>query len=69
MGMDAMDRVHGVTRVGFVRRGFFMGNDQTIGPSPEDRAIVRFFGRPGDESRLVSLDVTGLGVKYDGQAV
>ena len=31
--------------------------------------MVRFFGHPGDESRLVSLDVTGLGVKYDGKAV
>jgi hypothetical protein len=40
-----------------------------VWPSPEDGAMVRFFGRPGDESNLVSLDVTGLGVKYDGQAV
>ena len=31
--------------------------------------MVRFFGRPSDESNLVSLDVTGLGVKYDGQSV
>jgi hypothetical protein len=40
-----------------------------VWPSPEDGAMVRFFGRPGDESNLVSLDVTGLGVKYDGHAV
>lgn len=35
MGMNAMGRVHGVARVarvGFVRRGFFMGNNQSIGP-------------------------------------
>ena len=31
MGMNAMGRVHGVTRVGFVRRGFFMGK-KSIGP-------------------------------------
>jgi len=40
-----------------------------VWPSPEDGAMVRFFGRPGNESSLVNLDVTGLGVKYDGQAV
>ena len=30
-----------------------------VWPSPEDGAMVRFFGRPGDESRLVSLVATG----------
>ena len=38
-------------------------------PSPEDTSMIRFFGRPRDESSLVPLDVTGLSVKYDGQSV
>ena len=40
-----------------------------VWPSPEDGAMVRFFGRPGNESSLVPLDVIGLSVKYEGQTV
>ena len=31
--------------------------------------MTRFFGRAGDELNLTSMDVDGLGVKYDGKLV
>lgn len=30
---------------------------------------MEFYGNPGDDSKLVALDVSNLGVKYDGQKV
>ena len=38
-------------------------------PASDDESMVRFYGKPGDESNLVSLSVAGMGVKYDGQPV
>ena len=38
-------------------------------PSSSQAALQGFYGSPGDESRLVNLDVAGLGVCYDGKAV
>jgi hypothetical protein len=38
-------------------------------PAPDDASMIRFYGRPGDESQLVNLPVTGLGLRYDGAAV
>ncbi|GAA5137455.1 hypothetical protein GCM10023213_14170 [Prosthecobacter algae] len=38
-------------------------------PKPNQAALTAFYGKPGDESRLVNLNVTGLGVKYEGKAV
>lgn len=38
-------------------------------PAPSQAALAAFYGQPGDESKLVNLDVTGLGVKYEGRIV
>jgi hypothetical protein len=38
-------------------------------PSPDDASMIRFYGAPGDEKNLVSLNVAGLGIKYSGQPV
>jgi hypothetical protein len=38
-------------------------------PSQSQAALQGFYGSPGDESQLVSIDVTGLGVRFDGAAV
>jgi hypothetical protein len=38
-------------------------------PSSSQAALQGFYGSPGDESRLVNLDVAGLGVCYDGKPV
>ena len=38
-------------------------------PKPDQASLTKFYGAPGDESRLVNLDVAGLGVKYDGKPV
>jgi hypothetical protein len=38
-------------------------------PKTDQNSLTSAYGLPGDESQLVNLDVQGLGVKYDGQAV
>lgn len=38
-------------------------------PSQDQPSLTRFFGAAGDESQLTNLDVTGLGVKYEGKPV
>jgi hypothetical protein len=38
-------------------------------PTPDDPSMIRLFGRPGDESRLTNLDVSGMGVRYFGSPV
>jgi hypothetical protein len=38
-------------------------------PGTSQAALQGFYGSPGDESKLVNLDVQGLGVHYDGKAV
>jgi hypothetical protein len=38
-------------------------------PRSDQASLMEFYGNPGDEYKLVSIDVSGLGVKYDGQTV
>lgn len=38
-------------------------------PKSDQASLTKFYGKPGDESRLVNLPVAGLGVRYDGQPV
>jgi hypothetical protein len=38
-------------------------------PAQDQRSLQRFYGSPGDKSKLVSLPVVGLGIKYEGQTV
>ena len=38
-------------------------------PSASQEALQGFYGSPGDESRLVSVNVEGLGLRYDGKPV
>jgi hypothetical protein len=38
-------------------------------PGTSQAALQGFYGSPGDESKLLNLDVAGLGVCYDGKAV
>jgi len=38
-------------------------------PRPSQESLQGFYGSPGDESKLVSVNVDGLGLKYDGKPV
>ena len=38
-------------------------------PNTDQASLTKAYGAAGDESRLVNLNVVGLGVKYDGKAV
>lgn len=38
-------------------------------PSPSQESLQGFYGSPGDESRLISVNVEGLGLRYDGKPV
>jgi hypothetical protein len=38
-------------------------------PKSDQKSLTAFYGNAGDESKLVNLDVSGLGVKYGGKAV
>jgi hypothetical protein len=38
-------------------------------PKTDQASLTKFYGKPGDESKLVRLDVTGLGLKYEGKPV
>lgn len=38
-------------------------------PTADDASVTARFGKPGDESKLVGVNVRGLGVKYDGREV
>lgn len=38
-------------------------------PKTDQKSLTAFYGADGDESKLVVLNVSGLGVKYDGKSV
>ena len=38
-------------------------------PSPSQESLQGFYGSPGDESKLVAVNVEGLGLRYDGKPV
>jgi len=38
-------------------------------PDTDQASLTKFYGAPGDESQHTALDVSGLGVQYDGKAV
>ncbi len=38
-------------------------------PATSQAALQKFYGSPGDESMLVNLPVSDLGIRYDGQRV
>ena len=38
-------------------------------PRPSQESLQGFYGSPGDESKLVSVNVEGLGLRYDGKPV
>ena len=38
-------------------------------PATDQASLTKFYGAAGDESKLVRLDVTGLGLKYEGKPV
>jgi hypothetical protein len=38
-------------------------------PATDQRSLQRFYGSPGDESRLVNISVNGLGMQYEGASV
>jgi len=38
-------------------------------PKQDQASLTAAYGKPGDESQLVNLNVTGYGVKYDGKPV
>jgi hypothetical protein len=38
-------------------------------PASDQASLTKFYGAPGDESKLVRIDVEGLGVKYEGRDV
>jgi hypothetical protein len=38
-------------------------------PKTDQASLTRFYGPPGDESKLVNLPVAGMGIRYDGVAV
>ena len=38
-------------------------------PKSDTESLVSFYGKPGNESNLINLDVKGLGIYYDGARV
>jgi hypothetical protein len=38
-------------------------------PAQSQSALMAFYGKAGDESQLVNIDVTGLGVRFEGKPV
>ena len=38
-------------------------------PATDQASLTRFYGAPGDESKLTALNVADLGIKYDGKSV
>jgi len=38
-------------------------------PNSDQKSLTSFYGEAGDESKLVVLDVSGLGLRYDGTKV
>lgn len=38
-------------------------------PHTDQSSLTAFYGLPGDESKLTNLDVTGLGLEYEGKTV
>ena len=38
-------------------------------PVTDQASLTRFYGKAGDESKLIALPVTDLGLKYEGKAV
>ena len=39
------------------------------GPSQDQASLTAAYGKPGDESQLILIDVVGLGVRYEGKPV
>jgi len=48
-------------------RDYYSGS-QAI-PHPDQKSLTKAYGNAGDETHLVNIIVTGLGVKYDGKTV
>jgi hypothetical protein len=38
-------------------------------PATDQKSLTAFYGKPGDDSQLVNLPVSGLGIEYDGTKV
>lgn len=38
-------------------------------PSTDQFSLTKFYGKQGDETQLTQLNVSGLGVKYEGRAI
>lgn len=38
-------------------------------PAADQKSLTAFYGAAGDESKLINLQVTGLGIEYDGKPV
>lgn len=38
-------------------------------PKSDQKSLTAFYGAAGDESKLVDLDVRGLGIKYEGKSI
>lgn len=38
-------------------------------PDSDQQSLLEFYGNPGDESKLVAIDVSSIMVRYDGQKV
>ena len=47
----------------------FMPLERNPWPNPDQASLTAFYGKAGDESQLVSLVVSDLGVRYDGKDV
>lgn len=43
-----------------------MEASKNVWPETDQTSLLKFYGPPGDESRHVRIDVTGLGVAYEG---
>ncbi len=53
----------------YLRRLMDNSRDSLYIPKQDQLSLTGAYGSAGDESRLVNLDVFGLGVKYEGQLV
>jgi len=38
-------------------------------PSPDDKAMIAYYGEPGSTKNLASINVSGLGIQYEGASV
>ena len=80
--MNKAEIKHVQCRIGTVVDGFWGPNSTAAAkrhlrklmpfspwPKTDQASLTRFYGKPGDESRLINLSVTGLGLRYEGGAV